>query len=61
VPCLLAFACSGALVAADGAAHTVPLGQAEAARSIGLSFTQTLRIVVLLQVSAWSSPPSAAS
>src|SRR5262249_35769136 len=29
--------------------NTVPLGQAEAARSIGLSFTQTLRIVVLPQ------------
>ena len=29
--------------------NTVPFGQAEAARSIGLSFTQTLRIVVLPQ------------
>ena len=29
--------------------NTVPLGQAEAARSIGLNFTQTLRIVVLPQ------------
>src|SRR6266571_3778846 len=29
--------------------NTVPLGQAEAARSIGLSFAQTLRIVVLPQ------------
>ena len=29
--------------------NTVPLGQAEAARSIGLSFIQTLRIVVLPQ------------
>jgi glutamate transport system permease protein len=27
--------------------NTVPLGQAEAARSIGLSFTQTMRIIVL--------------
>jgi glutamate transport system permease protein len=29
--------------------NTVPFGQAEAARSIGLNFTQTLRIVVLPQ------------
>jgi glutamate transport system permease protein len=29
--------------------NTVPLGQAEAARSIGLTFTQTLRLVVLPQ------------
>lgn len=29
--------------------NTVPLGQAEAARAIGLSFTQTLRLVVLPQ------------
>lgn len=29
--------------------NTVPLGQAEAARSIGLTFTQTLRMVVLPQ------------
>jgi glutamate transport system permease protein len=29
--------------------NTVPLGQAEAARSVGLSFTQTLRMVVLPQ------------
>jgi glutamate transport system permease protein len=29
--------------------NTVPLGQAEAARSVGLTFTQTLRIVVLPQ------------
>ncbi|KUO15558.1 amino acid ABC transporter permease [Streptomyces dysideae] len=29
--------------------NTVPLGQAEAARAIGLSFTQTLRLIVLPQ------------
>ncbi|MFD8808166.1 amino acid ABC transporter permease [Streptomyces sp. NPDC059597] len=29
--------------------NTVPVGQAEAARAIGLSFTQTLRIIVLPQ------------
>ncbi|MCQ4211027.1 MULTISPECIES: amino acid ABC transporter permease [Streptomyces] len=29
--------------------NTVPLGQAEAARAIGLSFTQTLRLVILPQ------------
>lgn len=29
--------------------NTVPIGQAEAARSIGLTFTQTLRLVVLPQ------------
>jgi glutamate transport system permease protein len=29
--------------------NTVPLGQAEASRSVGLTFTQTLRIVVLPQ------------
>ncbi|MGW3275449.1 ABC transporter permease subunit, partial [Streptomyces kronopolitis] len=29
--------------------NTVPLGQAEAARSIGMTFTQTLRLIVLPQ------------
>ena len=29
--------------------NTVPMGQAEAARSIGLTFTQSLRIVILPQ------------
>ena len=29
--------------------NTVPLGQAEAARAIGLSFTQTLRLIILPQ------------
>ena len=37
--------------------NTVPFGQAEAARSIGLSFTQTLRIVVLPQAFRIVIPP----
>ena len=35
----------------------VPVGQAEAARSIGLTFTQTLRIVVLPQAMRMVVPP----
>ena len=41
--------------------NTVPFGQAEAARSIGLNFTQTLRIVVLPQAFRAVIAPSAAS
>ncbi|MGW0791390.1 amino acid ABC transporter permease [Streptomyces sp. NPDC002911] len=37
--------------------NTVPLGQAEAARSIGMTFTQTLRIVVLPQATRSVIPP----
>ncbi|NGO69598.1 amino acid ABC transporter permease [Streptomyces boncukensis] len=37
--------------------NTVPLGQAEAARSIGMTFTQTLRIVVLPQATRTALPP----
>ncbi|KPC63370.1 amino acid ABC transporter permease [Streptomyces chattanoogensis] len=36
---------------------TVPVGQAEAARSIGLSFTQTLRLIVLPQATRTVLPP----
>ncbi|MEV8569209.1 amino acid ABC transporter permease [Streptomyces sp. NPDC051322] len=36
---------------------TVPLGQAEAARSLGMSFTQTLRMVVLPQATRIVVPP----
>ncbi|MFE4021370.1 amino acid ABC transporter permease [Streptomyces sp. NPDC059101] len=36
---------------------TVPLGQAEAARSLGLTFSQTLRIVVLPQATRTVLPP----
>ncbi|MFF9351789.1 amino acid ABC transporter permease [Streptomyces sp. NPDC014734] len=36
---------------------TVPLGQAEAARSIGMTFSQTLRIVVLPQATRTVIPP----
>ncbi|GAA2625373.1 amino acid ABC transporter permease [Streptomyces axinellae] len=37
--------------------NTVPLGQAEAARAIGMSFTQTMRIVVLPQATRSVVPP----
>ncbi|MEU2672066.1 MULTISPECIES: amino acid ABC transporter permease [Streptomyces] len=37
--------------------NTVPLGQAEAARSIGMTFSQTLRIVVLPQATRTVIPP----
>ncbi|MFJ8691889.1 amino acid ABC transporter permease [Streptomyces roseolilacinus] len=36
---------------------TVPLGQAEAARSLGMSFSQTLRLVVLPQATRTVLPP----
>ncbi|MDT9685760.1 amino acid ABC transporter permease [Streptomyces sp. TRM76323] len=36
---------------------TVPLGQAEAARSIGMSFGQTLRLVILPQATRTVLPP----
>ncbi|MEU7638165.1 MULTISPECIES: amino acid ABC transporter permease [unclassified Streptomyces] len=36
---------------------TVPLGQAEAARSLGLTFSQTLRMVVLPQATRTVLPP----
>jgi glutamate transport system permease protein len=37
--------------------NTVPLGQAEAARSIGMTFAQTLRIVILPQATRSVIPP----
>ncbi|WP_406145510.1 amino acid ABC transporter permease [Streptomyces sp. NBC_01012] len=37
--------------------NTVPLGQAEAARSIGMTFTQTLRIVIFPQATRIVIPP----
>ncbi|MFJ9828580.1 amino acid ABC transporter permease [Streptomyces sp. NPDC101160] len=37
--------------------NTVPLGQAEAARSLGLTFTQTLRLIVLPQATRTVLPP----
>ncbi|MGW6055857.1 amino acid ABC transporter permease [Streptomyces sp. NPDC055189] len=37
--------------------NTVPLGQAEAARAIGLTFTQTMRLVVLPQATRTVVPP----
>ncbi|MEU8705367.1 amino acid ABC transporter permease [Streptomyces sp. NPDC048565] len=37
--------------------NTVPLGQAEAARSIGMTFTQTLRIVIFPQATRSVIPP----
>ncbi|UQA92712.1 amino acid ABC transporter permease [Streptomyces halobius] len=37
--------------------NTVPLGQAEAARSIGMTFSQTLRLVVLPQATRTVLPP----
>ncbi|MFE1383258.1 amino acid ABC transporter permease [Streptomyces sp. NPDC058740] len=36
---------------------TVPLGQAEAARSLGMSFSQTLRLIVLPQATRTVIPP----
>ncbi|MFF1698479.1 amino acid ABC transporter permease [Streptomyces sp. NPDC058257] len=37
--------------------NTVPLGQAEAARAIGLSFAQTMRLIVLPQATRTVVPP----
>ncbi|MFK8849527.1 amino acid ABC transporter permease [Streptomyces sp. Ac-502] len=37
--------------------NTVPLGQAEAARSIGMTFVQTLRIIILPQATRTVIPP----
>ncbi|MFJ6753397.1 MULTISPECIES: amino acid ABC transporter permease [unclassified Streptomyces] len=37
--------------------NTVPLGQAEAARSIGMTFAQTLRMIVLPQATRTVLPP----
>ncbi|MFM9371817.1 amino acid ABC transporter permease [Streptomyces sp. Da 82-17] len=37
--------------------NTVPLGQAEAARSIGMTFTQTMRLIVLPQATRTVVPP----
>ncbi|MEU6672561.1 amino acid ABC transporter permease [Streptomyces sp. NPDC046853] len=37
--------------------NTVPLGQAEAARAIGLTFTQTMRLIVLPQATRTVVPP----
>jgi glutamate transport system permease protein len=37
--------------------NTVPLGQAEAARAVGLSFTQTMRLIVLPQATRTVVPP----
>ncbi|WP_405722351.1 amino acid ABC transporter permease [Streptomyces sp. NBC_01537] len=37
--------------------NTVPLGQAEAARSIGMTFAQTLRLIVLPQATRTALPP----
>ena len=37
--------------------NTVPLGQAEAARSLGMTFVQTLRMVVLPQATRTVIPP----
>lgn len=37
--------------------NTVPLGQAEAARSIGMTFTQSLRMIILPQATRTVIPP----
>ncbi|MEU2793904.1 amino acid ABC transporter permease [Streptomyces sp. NPDC007100] len=37
--------------------NTVPLGQAEAARSIGMTFVQTLRLIILPQATRTVIPP----
>ncbi|MYW67242.1 ABC transporter permease subunit [Streptomyces sp. SID8379] len=37
--------------------NTVPLGQAEAARSIGMTFSQTLRMIILPQATRTVLPP----
>ena len=41
--------------------NAIPLGQAEAARSIGMSFTQTLRMVILPQAFRTVIPPIASA
>ena len=41
--------------------NTIPVGQAEAARSLGLTFTQILRLIIIPRHCAPSSAPSAAS
>jgi glutamate transport system permease protein len=40
---------SGSVSSACPPTHTIPVGQAEAARAIGLTFAQTLRLIVLPQ------------
>ncbi|MEU1275035.1 amino acid ABC transporter permease [Streptomyces sp. NPDC005799] len=46
---LIAYTAAFVCEAVRSGINTVPLGQAEAARAIGLSFSQTLRLVVLPQ------------
>ncbi|MEU6382326.1 amino acid ABC transporter permease [Streptomyces bauhiniae] len=46
---LIAYTAAFVCEAIRSGINTVPLGQAEAARAIGLSFTQTLRLIVLPQ------------
>jgi glutamate transport system permease protein len=45
--CMAAFAAAFVFEAVRGGINTVPVGQAEAARSLGMTFTQSLRYVIL--------------
>ena len=45
--CMAAFAAAFVCEAVRGGINTVPVGQAEAARSLGMTFTQSLRYVIL--------------
>ena len=45
--CLAAFGAAFVCEAVRGGINTVPVGQAEAARSLGFTFTQSLRYVIL--------------
>jgi glutamate transport system permease protein len=45
--CMAAFAAAFVCEAVRGGINTVPVGQAEAARSLGFTFTQSLRYVIL--------------
>ena len=45
--CLAAFGAAFVCEAVRGGINTVPVGQAEAARSLGFTFTQSLRFVIL--------------
>src|SRR3712207_8272201 len=45
--CMAVFAGAFVCEAVRGGINTVPVGQAEAARSLGLTFTQSLRYVIL--------------
>ena len=59
--CMAAFAAAFVCEAVRGGINTVPVGQAEAARSLGMTFTQSLRHVVLPQAFRTVLPPLASA